>query len=71
MACLLKGSKNKMPIAKVPKVDKKKCIGCGSCVAQCPAEAIKLVKGKAVIDKKKCTKCGQCITVCPVEAIKE
>lgn len=55
----------------MPKVNKKKCIGCGSCVAQCPAEAIELVKGKATIDKKKCRNCGQCITVCPVEAIKE
>ena len=52
-------------------VDKKKCIGCGTCVAICPAEAISFGDdGKAVIDKTKCIRCGACMASCPVEAIK-
>jgi len=60
-----------MVLKKVPKVDKKKCIGCGACVAQCPVQAIELKGGKAVINPKKCTKCGTCIEICPVQAISE
>ena len=60
-----------MVLKKIPKVDKKKCIGCGACVATCPAQAIELKDGKAVIDKKKCEKNGKCIEVCPVSAISE
>lgn len=60
-----------MTLSKVPKIDKKKCIGCGACVAQCPSEAIELKDGKAVINAEKCTKCGICLSICPVEAISE
>ncbi len=60
-----------MTLKKVPKVDKKKCIGCGACVVQCPVQAIELKEGKAKIDSKKCEKNGVCITVCPVQAIAE
>lgn len=51
-------------------VDEKKCIGCGSCAAICPVNAIKMVKGKAKIDPKICIKCGSCASFCPVGAIK-
>jgi ferredoxin len=53
------------------KVDKKKCMGCGACVAVCP-EGIKMnEEGKAeVTDSKKLEKCGG-ESVCPVEAIKK
>jgi len=51
-------------------VDKKKCIGCGSCVAVCPNQAVKIGKdGKAEIDPKKCKECGRCAEICPVGAI--
>ena len=51
-------------------IDKNKCIGCGTCVAICPVEAISFdVDGKAVIDTKKCIRCGACQASCPVEAI--
>ena len=54
----------------VENVDKKKCIGCGTCVAICPVEAISFdADGKAKIDKEKCIRCGACQASCPVEAI--
>jgi len=53
------------------KVNKKKCIGCGTCVAICP-EGVKLESdGKAkIIDQKKIEKCGG-EKICPVGAIEK
>ena len=58
-----------MAIGRVPHVDKEKCTGCSSCVVECPANAIELIDGKAVINPDKCQKHGLCIKVCPTEAI--
>ena len=61
----------KYPQMEESMVDKKKCIGCGTCVAICPVEAISFSKeGYTVIDQKKCIKCGACQASCPVNAIK-
>ena len=44
------------------------CIACGTCIAECPVEAIS--EGDIyVIDPNICTDCGTCAEVCPVEAI--
>ena len=43
------------------------CIGCGSCVGECPVEAI-TCDDVAVIDPAKCIDCGSCAGVCPVDA---
>lgn len=51
------------------KVDTGKCIGCGFCVRDCPVDAVKLVKKKAVINDHWCTHCGVCLRVCEAEAI--
>jgi len=51
------------------KVDSEKCTGCESCIEACPAEAIKMVDGKAVIDADACVDCGVCVDECSVEAI--
>jgi len=56
----------------MPKVNKDKCVGCGSCVANCPYDAIKIGEdGKAEIDPEKCKNCGRCKEVCPMEAIED
>jgi len=46
------------------------CIACGSCVPECPVEAISEGDPIYTIDPEKCTDCGSCVEVCPVEAIK-
>jgi len=50
------------------KVDVEKCIGCGYCVRDCPLDAVRLVKKKAVIQEA-CTECGACLKVCEQEAL--
>jgi NAD-dependent dihydropyrimidine dehydrogenase PreA subunit len=45
-----------------------KCKGCGTCVLDCPQDAIRLVKRKAVIGEA-CSECGACLKVCPEEAL--
>ena len=54
------------------KIDKSKCIACGTCIAICPVGAISYDKdNKAVVDKDKCINCGACKASCPVNAIDE
>jgi ferredoxin len=44
------------------------CTACGSCIDECPVEAI--TEGDIYkIDPDLCTDCGVCADVCPVEAI--
>ena len=58
-------------------IDKDKCIGCGKCAKNCPAEAISktnyIAEGhklpSMVIDTTKCIKCGACMSGCKFEAI--
>jgi hypothetical protein len=50
-----------------PETNDSKCIGCGACVRDCPADAITL--NPLTIDKEKCIGCGKCITSCSFNAI--
>ena len=44
------------------------CIACGSCIDECPVEAIS--EGDIYsIDADMCTDCGACADVCPTESI--
>ena len=45
------------------------CLSCGSCAAQCPAEAIDMGELHYEIDPEKCLECGACAAQCPAEAI--
>jgi len=51
------------------RVDKGKCIGCETCVEECPSEAIKMVDGIAKVDSELCVDCGVCVDACPEGAI--
>ena len=53
-----------------PVVNKKKCIGCGECMRNCPVSTIKITDKKATIEPKACIKCYCCQEFCPVKAIK-
>lgn len=47
-----------------------KCIGCGKCVNECPANVYDLVDGKAKLARREdCLVCLGCIHNCPVGAI--
>jgi NAD-dependent dihydropyrimidine dehydrogenase PreA subunit len=44
------------------------CLACGSCLPECPVEAIS--EGDIyVIDADLCTDCGACVDSCPTAAI--
>ena len=45
------------------------CICCGSCLSECPENAISEGDDKYTIDAKLCTDCGTCVDVCPLSAI--
>ena len=52
-----------------PKLDSKKCVGCGVCVKMCPPKSLKLVKGKPSFDLPHCIRCFCCQEHCPKGAI--
>ena len=45
------------------------CLSCGTCAANCPAEAIDMGELHYEIDADKCLECGTCAANCPAEAI--
>lgn len=49
---------------------KRECVGCGVCVNICPARAIEIRNGCAVIDQKFCIRCFCCQEFCPKGAMK-
>lgn len=51
------------------KTDADLCDGCGICMDECPAEAIKVEDLKMIRDLLKCKSCGRCVMVCPKGAV--
>lgn len=51
-------------------LDTDKCLGCTTCLRNCPTGAIRVRGGKAKIIQSKCIDCGECIRICPHHAKK-
>lgn len=45
-----------------------KCKRCYSCVRECPAIAIRVLNGQAVVINERCISCGHCVKVCSQHA---
>lgn len=45
------------------------CIGCGSCLGDCPQSCIDITNSQAVIMQENCLHCGNCAVICPVSAV--
>jgi Pyruvate/2-oxoacid:ferredoxin oxidoreductase delta subunit len=58
-------------------VDQVLCVGCGTCINECPTGAISLSDGEALVDSALCDGCGSfdeiydrvCVEICPNEAL--
>lgn len=52
------------------KIDREKCIKCGTCINVCPMSVYKEnEEGGPTPDNSKCVNCGLCINMCPTGAI--
>ena len=61
-------STNNLNLRKMAYVINDDCIACGTCIDECPVEAIS--EGDIYsINPDVCTDCGTCADVCPSEAI--
>lgn len=45
-----------------------RCKRCYSCIRECPAIAIRVVNGQAVVMEERCISCGHCVKVCSQNA---
>lgn len=45
-----------------------KCKRCYSCIRECPARAIRVINGQAVVIEERCITCGYCVKVCSQNA---
>ncbi len=52
-----------------PKADPELCTACGTCVSQCPAEALSIPEDLPQVDVGKCIVCFCCQEICPEKAI--
>lgn len=68
MGCTTAAGKQHQHSVLKPRVSANHCLGCGTCLSWCPAKAISIKEGKAVIGTE-CLGCAECISICPVRAI--
>ena len=45
------------------------CIGCGSCLGDCPQSCIDITNSQAIIRQENCLHCGNCAVICPESAV--
>lgn len=66
------GTYRKGELRGIIKINQDNCVGCDTCSAFCPTDAIKGSLGIAhKIDDNKCVACGQCLINCPFGAIEQ
>lgn len=53
-----------------PRIIHKTCRKCGKCIKGCPAQSMRMVRGKVKIDHAKCIKCYCCQEHCPYNSVK-
>ncbi len=49
--------------------DSSKCIGCGTCVSECPDKAISFLDQQIQFDRLKCTGCEICVSACSADSL--
>lgn len=47
----------------------KNCVACGTCVFECPVQAITIYKGTCAQVQDNCVGCGRCAQACPAGII--
>jgi uncharacterized protein (DUF362 family)/Pyruvate/2-oxoacid:ferredoxin oxidoreductase delta subunit len=52
-----------------PQADPNGCTACGTCVEQCPAEALSMVDDLPTVDMERCVTCFCCQEICPEKAM--
>lgn len=70
MGCASRKGKMEQHSTAKPKIVRKKCTGCGTCVKWCPQDAITLNDKVAVIDAALCIGCGECLAMCRFDSVK-
>ncbi|WP_135606425.1 4Fe-4S binding protein [Methanococcoides sp. NM1] len=51
-------------------INRDECVGCGTCVDDCPSDAISMDGDNiAVVNADECLDCGACVDSCPTDAI--
>lgn len=53
-----------------PQADPEGCTGCGTCVEQCPAEALTLMDALPEVDMTRCVTCFCCQEMCPEKVMR-
>ena len=69
MGCASRAGKLQQHSKTLPEITADKCIGCGSCMDICPANAIGIKKKKAILVKERCIGCGECTVICRTGAL--
>ena len=52
-----------------PKADPDACTACGTCIEQCPAQALSMVNNLPIVDIDSCVTCFCCQEICPEQAM--
>lgn len=66
------GTHRKGELRGIIRIDQDNCVGCDTCRAFCPTEAINGSLGVAhAISENRCVACGQCLVNCPFGAIEQ